>query len=265
MYRQTHTLITTKKGKTLRSSVALTAAIGIIFLLGSHSPCASLTHKDILRYADRARGNLDGVEWQVTIHSIEKGREQDRQLEVKARGYDFLAIMTSPPKVKRHKLLMVDHNMWFAKPGIKKPVPVSSRQKLIGGASYGDIAATNYATDYVATRTQDQVVNGEGCYVFDLEAVTNKATYDRIKYWVSKRRIVGVKAQYYTVSGKIIKEAAFEYANRVQLRDKYHPFISKMIITDALIKDNVTTLNFGKPDLIEVPPSALDVNLLLIR
>jgi hypothetical protein len=251
--------------KRQRTILALLAAAAIVFPWNIIASQAGLAPRDILRYADRARGNLGGVEWRVYVHSIEKGREQNRKLNVKARDYDFLAVMTAPPRVKSNKLLMVDHNMWFSKPGIRKPVPVSSRQKLIGGAAYGDIAATNYAADYQATRLKDESVDGEDCYVFDLAAARKKATYERIKYWVSKRRIVGVKAEYYTVSGKIIKGAAFEYDNRIQLKDEYHPFISKMIITDALIKENVTTMNFGKPKLVEVPPSALDVNLLQIR
>jgi outer membrane lipoprotein-sorting protein len=229
-----------------------------------HSWCGELTLKEILHLADEARGNLEGVKWRVVIDSIENGREQKRTLNVKARGYDFLATLISPPKVKGQKVLMVDHNMWFTKPGLRKPVPISPRQKLVGGASYGDIAATNYADDYEATPLDDIMVNGELCYVFDLKAATKKATYDRIKYWISKERIVGVKAEYFTVSGKMLKSAIFENENQIQLRNKPHPFISKMIITDALVKNNVTTMTFSKHKLVKVPASTFDLNLLVI-
>lgn len=244
---------------TLFSTAAIIICCGVTYVQGGAAP------REVLRYADRARGNLDGVKWKVTIHSIEKGQEQGRELIVQARGYDFLAIMTAPPKIKSSKLLMNDHNMWFTKPGLRKPVPVSSRQKLIGGASYGDIAATNYADDYEPTLIKSDSFNGESCYVFDLQAYTKKATYDRIKYWISKKRIVGVKAEYYTVSGKMFKWAFFDYNNQINLGGKLHPFISKMTIRDALIQNQITTMNFGKPELVEVPPSMLDVNLLQIR
>ena len=243
--------------------IVAVAAI-VIALISVHSWCGELTLKEILHLADEARGNLEGVKWRVVIDSIENGREQKRTLNVKARGYDFLATLISPPKVKGQKVLMVDHNMWFTKPGLRKPVPISPRQKLVGGASYGDIAATNYADDYEATPLDDIMVNGELCYVFDLKAATKKATYDRIKYWISKERIVGVKAEYFTVSGKMLKSAIFENENRIQLRNKLHPFISKMIITDALVKDNVTTMIFSKPKLVKVPASTFDLNLLVI-
>ncbi len=162
-----------------------------------------------------ARGNIEGVKWLVNIASIENNTDQERSLNVLARGYDFLGIMIEPPKVKNQKIMMVDHNMWYTKPGLKKPVPVSSRQKLIGGAAYGDIAATNYADDYAPTPLPDETINGELCYVFDLKAVSKKSTYDQIKYWISKDRMVGVKSEFYTVSGKLFKTAVFEYDNQM--------------------------------------------------
>jgi outer membrane lipoprotein-sorting protein len=221
-----------------------------------------MTAKDILKKADEARGNLDGIKWNLTIESIENNEKQERDMIVSARGYDFLAVLVRPPKAKGHKILMVDHNMWFTKPGIKKPVPISPRQKLVGGAAYGDIAATNYADDYEPVSLQDEAVDGELCYVFDLKAVSKKATYDLIKYWISKSRNVGVKAEYYTVSGKLFKTAVFEYNNHAS-KDNPSPFISKMTITDSLIQGNVTSLIFLDNELTQIPDSKFDLNFLM--
>jgi len=249
----------------IRKPLIIFLALVIFVGLWMHLSFAEMTPKEILHKADMARGNLDGVQWKVHIHSLEEGREQDRKLDVKARGYDFLSILTEPPKVKRNKLLMVNHNMWFTKPGLKKPVPVSSRQKLIGGAAYGDIAATNYADDYEIESVVNEQLNGEKCDVFDLKASTKKATYDRIKYWISKSRTAGLKAQYYTVSGKMFKWAEFEYQNRILLEDKYRPFISKIVFYDALISGNITTMCFSEPEIVKLPPSTLDLNLFMMR
>jgi hypothetical protein len=220
-----------------------------------------MTPKEILTRADMARGNLEGVKWLVNIASIENNTAQDRSLNVLARGYDFLGIMIEPPKVKNQKIIMIDHNMWYTKPGLKKPVPVSSRQKLIGGAAYGDIAATNYADDYLPNMMPDEIVNGEMCYVFDLKAASKKSTYDKIKYWISKDRIVGVKSEFYTVSGKLFKTAVFEYDNQIVIEDKPNPFISKMTITDALVEANITTLVFNNNKLVRIPDSTFDMNV----
>ena len=217
--------------------------------------------KEILLRADMARGNLEGVKWLVLIASVENETTQERSLNVLSRGYDFLGIMVEPPKVKNQKIIMVDHNMWFTKPGLKKPVPVSSRQKLIGGAAYGDIASTNYADDYAPKPMPDESINGELCYVFDLKAVNKKSTYDQIKYWISKERLVGVKSEFYTVSGKLFKTAVMEYDNQIVIEDKPNPFISKMTITDALVEANVTTLVFNNNKLVRIPDSTFDMNV----
>ena len=111
------------------------AAALLINCMGLQLSWAELPPKEILRRADEARGNLEGVRWKVYIHSIEKNRIQKRKFDVKAKGYDFMAVINSPPKVRGQKLLLVSHNMWFRKPDLRKPVPISTRQKLLGRAS----------------------------------------------------------------------------------------------------------------------------------
>jgi len=223
---------------------------------------AQMSNQDILETADKARGNYEGIEWVVSMHSIERGREQDRKFQVIAKGYNSLIDTLEPGNLKGQKLLMQDRNMWFAKPGLSKPVPISPRQKLMGDAANGDIAATNYGGDYKVVDTEDGKVNDEDCFVLNLQAVDKRATYDRIKYWVSKKRILGLKAEFYTISGKMFKTAVFEYKNRINVDDKPQEFISKMIITNAIVKDDVTTVNYSRPLLKKVPDATFNLNLL---
>lgn len=234
---------------------------GIVFC--SRPVLAEMTPKEILEKSDEARGSVKGIVWEIKLESIENGRKQSRTLKIKARDFNSLAEFISPPKVKGRKLLMIDRNMWFIKPGLRKPVPISPRQKLMGSASNGDIASTNYAGDYDATLVSEDTVKGELCYLLDLTAINKKVTYDRIKYWVSKKRLVGVKAEFFTVSGKIFKSATFEYGNSIPIEGKPKPFVSKMIITDAVIKKNVTTMTYSKIRLKKIPNSTFNLNLLV--
>ena len=128
----------------------------------------------------------------------------------------------------------------------------------------GDIASTNYAGDYKITQASEDTVDKEPCYLFDLAAVDKKATYDRIKYWVSKQRIVGVKAEFYTISGKLFKSAEFKYANRVRINDKTEiPFISELLIRDTVQADKATTLDYSNIKVHDIPDSAFNINVLL--
>jgi outer membrane lipoprotein-sorting protein len=221
-----------------------------------------MSPKEMLQKADEARGNAEGIQWEIVIDSTEGGREQHRTLRVNARGYNSLADTLAPANVKGQKLLMQDRNMWFAKPGLSKAVPISPRQKLMGGAANGDIASTNYSGDYKITHTTEGKVNGEDCLILDLHAVDSRATYDRIKYWISKERVVGVKAEFYTVSGKMFKTATFEYKNTITINEKPREFISKMIITSAIIKEDVTAMHYNNAVIKKVSDATFNLNLL---
>jgi hypothetical protein len=216
----------------------------------------------ILHKADQSRGNLAGITWTVVLGNADTPTDT-MTFDVKARGFDILAENLAPPKDRGNKILMVNGNMWFHKPGLSKAVPISQRQRLMGNAAYGDIAATNYADDYEAKSLDDESVNGEDCYVFDLKAKDSRAAYDRIKYWISKKRVVGVRADYFTVSGKKFKSASIENTNTVRVEGEVRPFISKITIYDNLVASNVTTLNFTKPVFRKLGSYIFDVNLLV--
>jgi outer membrane lipoprotein-sorting protein len=223
---------------------------------------AQMSPKEMLQKADEARGNDEGIQWDISMDSIEGGHEENRKMRVVARGYNSLIDTLAPANLKGQKLLMKDRNMWFAKPGLSKPVPISPRQKLMGAAANGDIASTDYSDDYKIIQTEDGKIKDESCIILELQAVDSRATYDRIKYWISKERLLGLKAEYYTVSGKMFKTAVFEYKNSITINEKQQEFISKMIINSAIVKEDVTTINYKKPVLKKVSDAAFNINVL---
>jgi len=225
-------------------------------------PATASAAQDILRKADQSRGNLAGITWKVVLANAET-RTETMTFDVKARGFDILAENLAPPRDRGNKVLMVNGNMWFHKPGLSKPVPISQRQRLMGNAAFGDIAATNYADDYEATLLGEESVKGEVSYIFDLKAKDNRVAYDRIKYWISKERVVGVKAEYFTVSGKRFKSAAMESANTVRIDGDVRLFISKITTYDELLSSNVTTLDLTRPTFRKLASYIFDVNLLV--
>lgn len=60
------------------------------------------------------------------------------------------------------------------------------------------------------------------------------------------------------MSGKLLKTARFEYDNAIEYEGKRIPFISKMIIRDALI-DAETSMEFGTVKVRKI--SAADFDL----
>jgi hypothetical protein len=228
------------------------------------SVAGDLSVREILEHADRARGNVAGIIWDIKITTVEGGSKESRALTVKVKKNNTLARYVSPPNMNDRMVLMLDRNMWFIRSGLSKPVSISPRQKLLGDAANGDIASTNYAEDYKAKLLGEESVQNEICYVLDLKAANKNVTYDRIKYWVSKERLLGVKAEFYTISGKLFKSAEFKYGNRVRVDEKTEiPFISELLIRDAIQDDKVTTLTYSNIKVRAIPDSAFNLNVLL--
>jgi hypothetical protein len=237
----------------------------LLLIWGLAGGAAASDDYDVLQRADQARGNLQGVAWVVALTSGEGQRRQSMGFDVKARGFDVLAVATSPARSRGDKLLMLRENVWFHKPGLSKPVPISKRQRLLGQAAYGDIPATDYANDYDAVRLPDEAVDGEPCHVFELTSRHRWTTYDRIRYWVSKERLVGVQGEYYTVSGKRFKTSRMFYDNRIDLDGEPRPFISRMEIRGVLADQDYTLLEFSEPRLEPVPEHTFNLSLFTSR
>lgn len=218
--------------------------------------------KEILQQADMARGGgLPGLMWNVELNAKDEEGEQKRGMTVKADANNSLVEFLAPEKVKGQQMVMLGRNMWFVRPGLSKPVPMSPRQRLIGMASNGDVASTNYSGDYSAKLLKEDNVNNEDCYLLELNAASKGVTYDKILYWVSKKRGVGVKAEFYTLSGKLFKFAEFEYGNDIRFEGKKIPFVSKMTIHDAIDKSKVTTLSYGTIKVVKVDPATFNLNI----
>jgi hypothetical protein len=249
----------------MRTILRLTVLAGILAAVLARAAGTNDEAVAMLRAADRARGNLDGVVWSVHVVAAEEGAAtRSNAYRVKARGFDVLAEVLEPARQKGNKLLMHAGNMWFAKPDLSKPVPISQRQRLAGSAANGDLAATNYAEDYEPSAVTAGEVDGEPCRVFDLKARPGRScTYDRVVDYVSVARRVGVRAEYFTSSGKLIKTARMAYDNTVAGADgRPAPFISGIVIRDAIVTNSTTAMAFSAPLLQTLAPETFDVNLL---
>lgn len=232
----------------------------IIFGLSPHQQSAAETShsstqsppsaNELLKESDRSRGAVEesgGVTWKAHILSEERGMQTNIEYLIKVKGDNALAEALSPARNKGQLTLFNRRQVWFYKPGLKKPISVSARQKLSGQAANGDIASTQYARDYFGQIVGEDIINGIPTYRLKLKAQSKDITYDQIDYWISKEKKLGVKAEFLTLSGEVFKRASFEYKNHLTMGGRSYPFISKMIITDAKNPKNFTVLNYQNP------------------
>lgn len=239
---------------------AMRKIVSLMLFAMSGTVMAAPDAHSILKDSDQARGGgLPGIVWEIKLQSRDGERNDEAQrILVKAVDDSSVAETQEPVRFKGSRILQVGRNMWMTRPGLSKPIPISPRQRMSGQASNGDIAATNYAGDYDAGLAGTENIDGEECHVLNLVAKHKRATYDKIRYWVSVKRVVGIKAEFYSVSGKLLKTATFQYGNTIEHEGKHVPFISRMTIRDALI-DAETVMEFGTVKVKKIAASEFDL------
>jgi len=234
----------------------------LVSALLAAAPVGAPDPEALLRDSDRARGALpEGVTWTVVVDSTEEGETTRRSYLVRARGVDALCEALSPPRHKGEVIVFNDRTIWYVKPGLRRPIAISARQRLQGDAATGDITTTNYARDYAGTIAGEDVVDGDPAWRLDLVARNKTVTYDRIRYWVSKKRRLAVKAEFLTVSGDVFKTASIEYGGRVREPGGGEvDFPARVTIRDAMGAGAVTVLTYESPRAEPHPPAIFNVN-----
>lgn len=222
------------------------------------------TAEQLLKDADRARGALeDGISWEIDVETFDEGNQNKVHYIVKVKGVDALAEALAPARNKGEMMLFNDRNLWFFKPGLKKPVAISARQKLMGQAANGDIASTNYYRDYEGKVVGQENIDGVPCFKLELKAKAKNVTYDGIRYWISKSNHLGLKAEFLTVSGEMFKSAVFKYDNKITLEGKQAAFVSQMDINDTLKAGSHTVISYTSPRADKHPDSLFNINNLV--
>jgi outer membrane lipoprotein-sorting protein len=219
--------------------------------------------QDLLKKSDLFRGDFtSGFSWNVTVSTKEEGEVSDREFLVLSKGNNSVAEAVSPKRNKGEIYLFNDRNMWFYKPSLKKPVSISARQRLSGQASNGDIATTHYARDYSPVYEKEENINSNNCAVLLLTSKDKNTTYDKIRYFVSLGTHRAIKAEFLSLQGSLLKTALFEYENKIEVNGKIEPLVSKMIISDAFNKENISTLTYASPKIVNVSENKFNVNNL---
>jgi hypothetical protein len=171
-------------------------------------------------------------------------------LDLFVKGNDRSLCVFRDGKQKGRRILTVGDKVWLIVPTASKPVPVSKSQRLMGAASFGDIASLRFADEYEATLRPGLE---ERCHVLDLKTKRKAAPYPAAVLWVGEDDGRARRLRLSLASGKAAKEVRF-----TRYDDKGR--VGTMEITDLLSGKggNVTTLTFERYDPRAVDPSIFD-------
>ena len=207
--------------------------------------------KTILERSDRIRFPQVGYQVNVKITTTAANRDPDaRDYEIFSKGNDRTIVRTlSPASDKGQVLLMKDRDLWLFMPSISQPVRLSASQKLTGQVANGDLARANYTGDYVPMIIKTDTIENETYNVLELKANDRSVTYHRVVYWVNKNNNWPHKAEFYAVSGKLLKTCL--YQNFKEVAGSVRPTTLTML--DALTEGSKSVLEYSKFQQRELP------------
>lgn len=180
----------------------------------------------VLARADVFRNPMEGFSVDVELTSFApSGRSDTSRFRVYGKGADRSIVeFTFPQSEKGKYLLMLRDAMWIYMPTASRPIRISPLQRLMGQASNGDVARTNFTIDYNA----ESVAEDGDAYVLDLVAKDPSVAYNRVRIWIDKQNYEPRRADFYVVSGKLVKRATY---------NKFGTMAGRRVVTEVEIDD----------------------------
>ena len=215
------------------------------------SPEDDALARSIVAKADHVRFPAEGFEVSVNVNSSAQGQDPEvRKYKVLSKGNENTIVMVTEPASERGQImLMKGRDLWIFVPTVSQPIRISLAQRLTGKVANGDLARANFAGDYTPTVLRTEPLDGETAYVLELKAVDRGVTHSKVLYWVRKSNHWPLKAEFYSVSDRLLKTAY--YRKFEQLAGRVRP--TQIVIEDALKKGDMSTLEYRDMKLRDLP------------
>jgi outer membrane lipoprotein-sorting protein len=165
----------------------------------------------LLAKVDQYRAPLDSFSIDVELTATTPhDKPETSRFRVYGKGSDRSVVeFTAPATEKGKVMLMLRDAMWIYMPSASRPIRISPLQRLMGQASNGDVARTTFTVDYVAKGVTDGEFEGHKAHVIELAAKDSDIAYSRVQLWIDKTTFEPLRADFYVVSGKLIKRALY--------------------------------------------------------
>ena len=205
----------------------------------------------IIEEADRIRFPGEGFQVDVAIATTGKDKVPDeRKYRVLSKGNENTVVMVTEPASERGQiLLMKGHELWVFLPNVSQPVRLSLAQRLTGQVANGDLARANFAGDYNPRFLRSDTIDGEKYSVLELTAVDRSVTYPRVVYWVRESNSAPFKAEFYSVSNRLLKTCSYERFEKSAGR--LRP--TRLVMEDPLHPGDQSVLDYSAMTLRDLP------------
>lgn len=201
--------------------------------------------------ADEIRFPRESFQTEIDIQNFSDGQAGDtRKYRILSRGNENTIVLTLEPISERGQaLLMRGRDLWIFMPNVSQPVRLSLAQRLTGQVANGDLARANFAGDYTPALIGTEELDGASTQVLDLTAVDRGVTYAKVKYWIGEKSGHPLKAEFYALSGRLLKTCRYEDFRT--LGGRVRP--TRLVMEDALKKGETSVLTYSNMELQDLP------------
>lgn len=229
-------------------------AMGVAMLLAWPAVGALAAEIDanrLLEQADAVRFPRESFETEITVSNFSGTKPGDEfKFQVMSRGNENTIVLTTSPASDRGQaMLMRGRDLWVFMPSVSQPVRLSLSQRLTGQVANGDLARANFAGDYIPTLVGEETVDGRRAHLLELAARDRSVTYAKVRYWVAADDQHPLKAEFYSLSGKLLKTAL--YQDFREMAGRVRP--TRLVIDDALKAGERSILTYQSMDLRDLP------------
>jgi hypothetical protein len=205
----------------------------------------------ILEKADQVRFPDRGFEVYVTIKTTgEDAPPEPRKYRILSKGNQNTIVMAVEPASERGQiLLMRGRDLWIFLPAVSQPVRLGLSQRLTGEVANGDLARANFVGDYQPRLLRTEMVDGESMNVLELTAVDRSVPYHRVIYWVRQSNNWPHKAEFYSLSDRLLKTCIYDTFRPLGGRERP----TRLVMQDALRSGEESVLEYSEMRLRDLP------------
>lgn len=246
-------------------AVAITLSCFVLCPKWAYSASADEKALEIIRRADDVRSPNKPFRYTLTIGEYKAGATQPENKQVLDISMRFmkpdgatkadarsLARFIYPPR-DRGKVLLSDwYALWFYTPELRRPIPVSPQQRLVGQISNGDVIVTNFEYAYHAILLGEVPCGDKICYSLQLDRRSEEVTWPQVVYYVEKEGDNRpFKAAYYSLDKQRLKEVS--YHNFQWVLGKMRPM--KIVVKDIRHGQRYSVMEYSDVRLESLPES----------